>query len=436
MRDQALKSFFNFVLHLFFKKIRVAGAGRVPANRAVVLVANHENALLDPLLLLVASGRPVRFLAKAPLFHHPLVSPFLRLLKALPVYRRQDEGSDMARNLATFEACEHLLLEGEAMALFPEGVSRDEPRLAPLKTGAARILGRSFARGARPVLLPAGLLYTAKSTFRSEVEVRFGIPIPYEDLPWNGGEDPAAVQALTERIREALHALSLNADRWEDIRFLEGIRGLALEMAGIPEGSLPEGEVLQGLVKRYYRARLECPTLLHALVARAKAYLRALDLLGLRDEDVARDAPFASALAYTWKRLAVIVLGYPFALFGWLFNFLPYFAVGRSALLAAKGHDTIATYKLYGGVVLFPLLYGLQGAILWQLAGPWLAVAAVLLGAASGLWALHYYDLRAKFVHLAAAAITLRTQRHTAERLRRLRAEVMEALRPLMEMYT
>src|SRR5512135_3033086 len=160
-RDEALRGFFSLVLHIFFRRIRVLGLRRVPREGGLVLVGNHENGLLDPVLLLVAARRSVRFLAKATLFHHPMVAPWLRLVRALPIYRRQDEGSDMTRNEATFEACEHLLLEGGALSLFPEGVSHDLPKLQPLKTGTARIVGRAFQRGARPVVLPAGLLYSA-----------------------------------------------------------------------------------------------------------------------------------------------------------------------------------------------------------------------------------------------------------------------------------
>ena len=44
----------------------------------VLVAANHVNALLDPLVLFHTAGRPTRPLAKAPLFTHPLIGPFLK----------------------------------------------------------------------------------------------------------------------------------------------------------------------------------------------------------------------------------------------------------------------------------------------------------------------------------------------------------------------
>jgi 1-acyl-sn-glycerol-3-phosphate acyltransferase len=434
-RDEEIRRFFALALHVFFRRIKVVGAERVPQEGALLLAGNHENGLLDPLLLFCVSGRSARFLAKATLFRNPLVAPWLRLIKALPIYRRKDEGSDMSRNEATFQACEHLLLNGEALALFPEGISHDLSRLQPLKTGTARIVGRARARGARMILLPVGLYYSAKSTFRSEVTVTFGLPVPYEDLPWGAGDDPEAVNVLTERLRTALESLTVNAERWEDLRFVEGVRHMALELAGLGNKHLDRLEVTRRLLEEFYRARLEHPTELHALLVKAKAYVRMLDLLRLRDGDVAGETQFGSALIRTWKRLAVVLAGYPPALYGWLFNFLPYFMTGRLALAAGGERDVVATYKLYAGLLLFPLFYLLQGALVWWAAGPWWATLAVALGAPCGLWAMRYYVVRSEFVHLAAATLTLGLRRDAGERLREMRGEVVEALRPLVEMY-
>jgi len=434
-RDEGIRRFFALVLNIFFRRIKVVGSERVPPEGALILAGNHENGLLDPLLLFCISGRSARFLAKATLFRNPLVAPWLRLTNALPIYRRQDEGSDMSRNEATFQACEHLLVNGEALALFPEGISHDLPRLQPLKTGAARIVGRARQRGASLVLLPVGLSYSAKATFRSDVTVTFGLPVPYADLPWGHGDDPAAVEALTERLRVALESLTVNAERWEDLRFVEGVRSMALELAGFGDENLDRVAVTRRLLEEFYRARLEHPTELHALLTKARAYVRMLDLLGLRDGDVSGETKVGAAFIHTWKRLAVVLAGYPPALYGWLFNFLPYFLTGRLALAAGDERDVVATYKLYAGLVLFPLFYLGQGATVWRAAGPWWAALAVAVGGPCGLWAMRYYALRSEFVHLVSATVTLDLRRDAGERLKEMRAEVIEALKPLVAMY-
>lgn len=69
-----------------FYQLDVRGA-KVP-DGAVLVVANHPNALIDPVIIFRTAGRVVRPLAKEPLFHHPVIGPMLKALGGLPVYRR------------------------------------------------------------------------------------------------------------------------------------------------------------------------------------------------------------------------------------------------------------------------------------------------------------------------------------------------------------
>ena len=430
-----MRRFFAFILSIFFSKIVVSGRENLPAQGPAILVANHVNSLLDPLLLFVVSPRPVRFLAKAPLFKHPLVSPFLRLLRAVPVYRRQDPGSDMSQNAATFEACEQALVEGDVVALFPEGLSHSEPHLQPLKTGAARITGRAFSRGAAVRLTPVGLNYSAKGDFRSRVTVLVGDAIPYEDLPWGTGESPEAVVALTNRVEKGLEETTVNAERWEDIRFIEDLRPLALELKGIPEEALPEAEAEARMLERYYRAKRARPTELRALARKARPYFRTLRLLALEDADVKREVDTGEALSYTWKRVLFLTVLYPPAFYGWLFHLLPYRLTGPVARAMAAKEDLVATTKLYVGLFAFPFFYVLQTGLLWWALGPWVAISATVLAVPCGLWSLRYYEARDDFFRLAVAYLTLGTRRRTAARLRAMRAQVTKALAPLVEMF-
>ena len=137
---RALRGAARLLLALFYRRVDVVGAERVPARGPVLLASNHQNALVDAMLLVSAIPRPLRPLAKAPLFAHPLVGPLLRLTGAIPVRRRQDEGVDRVGNEAMFDAARQALRAGEAILVFPEGVSQPEPALMPLRTGAARIL--------------------------------------------------------------------------------------------------------------------------------------------------------------------------------------------------------------------------------------------------------------------------------------------------------
>ena len=118
---------------MFYRRIEVHGLEHVPPRGPLIVAANHHNALVDAMLLIATIPRRLAPLAKAPLFRHPLVAPFLWLVGAIPVHRRQDAPSGRrnreslagaAQNAAMFAAATAALRRGGAILIFPEGVSQ------------------------------------------------------------------------------------------------------------------------------------------------------------------------------------------------------------------------------------------------------------------------------------------------------------------------
>lgn len=225
----------RLLLRVFFRRIEIAGAERIPATGPVIFALNHPNGLVDPLFLLCFAPRPVSFLAKAPLFRMPLIGFFVRAFGSIAVYRKQDPGTDVSRNLETFENARGLLSRGGVLALFPEGASHDEPKLLGFKTGAARIaLGVAAEEGLH--IVPASLYYTWKTRFRSSALLSFGKPLEVAAVPLDerGEPPPRATRELTHRIEAALSEITLHAESREA---LDLVRRAERIFSIEPEGS-------------------------------------------------------------------------------------------------------------------------------------------------------------------------------------------------------
>jgi glycerol-3-phosphate O-acyltransferase/dihydroxyacetone phosphate acyltransferase len=198
-----VRSLVRLLLQFFYRRIEVVGLDHVPAGGPLIVAANHHNSVVDAMLLIAVIPRRLRTLANAPLFAHPLIGPFLRLLGALPVHRRQEAGDDPTRNAALFAATTAALRVGEAILIFPEGRTQPEPVLLELRTGAARMLlaaEEGTAAGAGVTLLPVGLVFHRPGTFREgRALVLIGDPVPRVERTAESPE--LAARSLTERKR-------------------------------------------------------------------------------------------------------------------------------------------------------------------------------------------------------------------------------------------
>jgi len=220
----------RFWLWFFFKSVDVRHPDRVPREGPLLLCINHPNNFIDSLVVGAAVRRKVHYLTTAALFRNPLVARFLLAAGAIPVYRKQDSAATPSpdRNADTFAACAEAFERGALVAIYPEGTTHAEARVQRIKTGAARIgLAWEAAHPRTLTMLPVGLTFEARKSFRARVLVSFGAALPLHAYADAYREDPVkAVDALTRHLQSAMEAEVVNVERIDDARLLQSIEAL------------------------------------------------------------------------------------------------------------------------------------------------------------------------------------------------------------------
>ena len=427
MLYRILRAFLSFCLHVMYRRIEAPGSERFPREGGVLLVANHGNALVDPLLLLILVPRPITFLAKHTLFKVPVLGFFLRRIGGLPLYRRHEAPELTARNEETMDACGRVLVQGGVVCLFPEGVSHNEPRLRTLRTGAARIFFRAAEAGAAPKVIPAGINYEAKSTFRSRVLVAFGREADMRDL---GAPQPSGVKTLTRRIEAALADLVPDLDSWEELRFLRDIRSMFF---GRREESLSaEAASLRRFIQAYHYYRETDPQAVAAIRRRWEIYRRQFRRFGLEEAQVDLAGAPVRAARFLASGFLISLLVFPFAAIGFLVHYPAYRISGDLERRFNRHPDMAATYKVTAGVILFSLTYAVVAAVLFGWAGWRAALLAIGMLPLCGWAALRVVEERHR-VGEATGALTLAFSSGRAlARMRAQRHEIVEAIAGLI----
>src|SRR5262245_30251952 len=158
-----LVAVFRRLMRLYFREIERLGEPPGPDVRGRGFVANHSNALIDPVLVITDAECEISPVAKSTLWDVPGLRWLLDGAGAVPIVRRKDApDKDAAANADVFERVAAHLSRGGNILIFPEGTSHSEPQLAPLRSGAARMLLAAAARGGvAPSFQAVGLEFDA-----------------------------------------------------------------------------------------------------------------------------------------------------------------------------------------------------------------------------------------------------------------------------------
>ncbi len=400
----------------------VIGADRIPRAGPLIVAANHHNALVDGVLLLATLPRRLVSVAKAPLFSNPLIGPFLRLIGALPVHRRQDGGSDPARNDALFAASTQALRDGDAILIFPEGVSQPEPLLMPLRTGAARMLLAAEADAAGPVtLLPVGLMFHEPGTFRTGwALIAVGPPVETADHVAIARSQPEeAARRLTARLGEALRGLIAEVDDRETLRLVEHAERLWREErdGGAPRDAAASADWRRRATRAYRYLIHHDPAGVEILRGLVERYVKDVEAASLHTAVGLRPPGARVVLRYAVRQLAILLGGLPLALWGLTSHAVPYWLTWAAAKLLRPEPDVEATYKLVAGLVMYPLAWMVEGWLLGRWGGGWPLALFVVLLFPGGFFALAWSERLRRLYRESRALLRLLVDRDLGRHL-------------------
>ena len=425
------------LLAIFYERIDVVGAERIPSAGPLIVAANHHNSMVDAMLLLAVVPRRLRTLANAPLFKHPLVGPFLRLAGALPVNRRQEAGADPAKNDALFASTTATLRGGGAILIFPEGRTQPEPVLLTLRTGAARmLLAAEAAAGAPPVtLLPLGLVFHEPGTFRTgRALVLVGTPVGADDaraLSVAGSSEPAA-RLLTDRLTEALRAQIVEADDRETLRLLELVEAVWREETG--EGAASEvARVawLQRAMQTYRLVRENEPSRAAAFREKVDALASEMERSGMAARQLSHDySPGHVARSVLGEGLA-LVLGAPLALVGIVVHGIPYALTDLAVRLLARTAEEEATDKIVAGLLFYPLVWAAEAWCVLRLFGGWALAVFLVAVLPLGFFAIAWKTRLSRLGQEGRAFVRFFRDHGLPERLRERRRVLVAELRTM-----
>ena len=367
-------------LKTFFRELEVNGLENVPTDRGGIVVAWHPNGMVDPALIFSLFPRTLVFGARHGLFKWPILGWLMRTVGTVPIYRRQDlTGMSIEeqriKNTESLDALVSRIAEGSFSALFPEGVSHDDPCLRQLKTGAARIFDAAYQTSEpskRPVIIPVGLHYDHKQRFRSSVLVNIHPPIELSEDLWMEDNVRTRLDALTNHMESTLTEVIYAMEDWEMHRNFHRAALLVRAERLSSESSVRSASISERMIgvarlwEGYHRRKPEYPEEVEAIVARIEQYRLNMESLGLLDHQLDGDVRWISM-----RVLGVLILQSilyaavfpPLLLVGYLINF-PTMALIRYAVqnfIPLQKDKT--SVQLFSSIVLYPLTWCLWSGL-------------------------------------------------------------------------
>ena len=399
----------TIALRWFYRDVEVDCAERIPRSGPMLLVVNHPNALVDVLAVATAIPRRITFTGKAVLFDNPFLRVFLPLMGFVPLRRAKDEATkkpdgkaDASRNADAFRAILDALERGGAVLVFPEGISHNDPSLAPLKTGAARMaLQARDERGIHGLtILPVGLTFEEKWQPRTRIFVHVGEPLALDDwtpLPTDSVTNSA--EQLTKEIDARIRAITLNFPSADDA---ERVLGIARLLAGVfdeprPLGSPdpPLGDQMR-IVRRLESVRAALPPAAEGNVRRFLEQVEQLRVTLARRAIVPNEVSLSPALHHgAWfavREGAIITLLGPIAIWGRINHWVPLELALWLARRRSKSPEDPAMNTLVIGLAFVLVAYAAQTTLVWHFAGARWAIAYLLSLPISATWDLRFRD--------------------------------------------
>ncbi|MCU0369440.1 MAG: 1-acyl-sn-glycerol-3-phosphate acyltransferase [Cyclobacteriaceae bacterium] len=389
-----LRFLFRLTVKGYFRAIYIKGQEHIPRTGPVIFAPNHPSAFMDPILLSTQIDRKLFFLARGDIFQKQVTSTLFSWINMIPVYRKGETQGHGEKNDMVFQKCFDHLAKGKSLMIFPEGNSKTERRLRPLKTGVARIaLGaeslNEFKLGVK--IIPVGINYADPHTFRTDVFINFGSPISAEEYKAMFMQDEREGAALlTERLRSELEKVLVivQDERLEKLvsQIEQLYRSKLRETLEPADKGSQDFQLSKDIVQAVDYHINNNPERVELFQANIDAYMNGLKELNIRDAQVRASNINLDVM----RSLFYFVTALPLFLYGYITNYIPYRLAGIISDLIPLREDFVGSIKIAVGMFVFLIVYVAQATIVGLYTNVWWALLFITSLYPAGVFTLNY----------------------------------------------
>lgn len=399
-----LKKYVQFADWLIYNKVIITGLERIPKNKPIIFSPNHQNALSDPMAILLNTKFQPVWLARADIFKNKTAAAILKFLKIMPVYRMRDGKENLAKNDETFTNSVKVLENNFALGLFPEAAHSGKRQMLVHKKAVPRIVFMAKEKSNQNLdiqIIPTGIYYSHYWKFNRDLIVNFGNPIPgNEYLEAFQKNESAATLLLRQRILDEMQLLVLEIKSQKYYNGFETIREIYgkyyLRKQKQKFSTLNHFKSDQELVKKLDTLEEKIPEETEKLVQQVNEYAAKIKKLKIRNWLI--ENPNLNLVKIGLNKL-ILILGLPLFLFGFIFNAIPFFTIDTITRKKIKDKGFWSTFFLALGIILFPIFYLIEFfAVSWLIPGIWLKLAFLIAMPLTGKVAFLWYILFRKTV--------------------------------------
>ena len=417
-----------FTFRVFFRRIFYSNLKKVPLEKPLLFVGNHQNSFVDGILVGSYLPQPIHFTMRADMFKKPFARFCLRELNVAPVYRIEEGLENVHKNLETFTGIYNILRKNGNFIMFSEGICIQEKRLQKLRKGTARLaFGAEEKFGLDVNIVPVGINYTYPAQFRKEVMINFHDPFSIKELKDIYLESPArGLLAFNEKCDAGLRKEVIIIEDPKNDLLAEQLLKMERNNMILPFfrwrfDTDDRRKAEKSVADKINFLAKESPEEIEALREKVKNYSDMLASGRLRDENIAR------RLNLGWLRYLAVIAGFPLFLAGYISNLLPFIIPHSVCDKLIRDKRFYSSVYISSGTVLyliyFPLLLILAGVF----AG-WTGFLLGLLVPLAGYMVLFYQEIFRERIRTLRFSIKSVTSKSLVDDLTLKRNEIQSIL--------
>ncbi len=382
-----------------FYQISVDDQSDVEEGESIIYAPNHQNALIDPLLISYSRKGQTVYLARGDIFNTKIIAELLYMIKMLPVFRIRDGYNQLHKNQAIFDKTMSVIASGNGLGVFPEANHAGFRRLRMLKKGISRMAFQTeinYNEELNVKIVPVGIEYDHYYWFRSKVHITYGKSILVKDyIDEYKKDEPKGLNALNKAISKGIVPLMVNITlKDEEYEMTNYLTEVNFNKKNIDLGLTFADRVKldQEIVKEIIESKETKLELFDNLISKAKEYKTALDKVKTDDYSVGVIANKKSYLYF----YPTLFLMFPMYLVGAILNFIPYkipYFITRK-MPDVQFHSTM--YFAVGGLVTVPMFYTVYLFVLKAYFGIGVALVLLIGIGVLGLFSYEYFRLFVK----------------------------------------